>query len=361
MSTIKDVAALAGVSFTTVSHVLNETRPVSAEARRRVLAAVEEIGYLPSAVARSLRKSETRIIGVLVPNVQNPFFAELVCGVEETCRLAGYSVFLCNSDNDPKRQQQYMRTLLEKRIDGLLLSSAGDDEALAQMFQMARVPSVTVDRLVPGARADRVSVNNREGAAAAVRHLLELGHRAIGCISGPVEFEVAQERIAGWRETLQAAGIEPAVHWLVHSDFSSHGGYEAGKRLLETAPELSAVFASNDLMALGLMRASAEASRPVPASLSVVGFDDIELSAYAYPSLTTVGCSIKELGREAGRALLARIEQPQASLREVLMKPQLVRRESTAAPATAAGPSPTAGKAGRSGKGAAAGKAGKSA
>lgn len=351
MSTIKDVAALAGVSFTTVSHVLNETRPVSAEARRRVLAAVEEIGYLPSAVARSLRKSETRIIGVLVPNVQNPFFAELVCGVEESCRLAGYSVFLCNSDNDPKRQQQYMRTLLEKRIDGLLLSSAGDDAELARIFQMARVPSVTVDRLVPGARADRVSVNNREGAAAAVRHLLELGHRAIGCISGPVEFEVAQERIAGWRETLQEAGIEPQDHWLIHSDFSSHGGYEAGTQLLKAAPELTAVFASNDLMALGLMRASAEAARPVPQSLSVVGFDDIELSAYAYPSLTTVGSSIKELGREAGRMLLARIEQPQAALREVLVKPQLVRRESTA---PVAGVTPA--KAARATKSAKAGK-----
>jgi len=331
VSTIKDVAAIAGVSFTTVSHVLNETRPVSAEARRRVLAAVEEIGYLPSAVARSLRKSETKIVGVLVPNVQNPFFAELVCGVEEACRLGGYSVFLCNSDNDPKRQQQYMRTLLEKRIDGLLLSSAGDDEALAGIFKMASVPSVTVDRLVPGAKADRVSVNNREGAAAAVRHLLELGHRRVGCISGPSEFEVAQERVEGWRDAFRDLGLAPDESWLIAGDFSSAGGYAAARQLLQASPELTAVFASNDLMALGAMRAAAEMGRSVPQALSVVGFDDIELSAYAYPSLTTVGCSIKELGREAGRALLERIENPQAALKEVLLTPTLVLRESTAA------------------------------
>jgi len=333
VSTIKDVAALAGVSFTTVSHVLNDTRPVSADARRRVLAAVEEIGYLPSAVARSLRKSETKIIGVLVPNVQNPFFAELVCGVEECCRLAGYSVFLCNSDNDPKRQQQYMRTLLEKRIDGLLLASAGDAASLAKIFKLASVPAVTVDRLVPGARADRVSVHNQAGAHAAVAHLLELGHRHIGCISGPAEFEVAIERVEGWRQALLERGITPQEGWLVESDFSSAGGYEAVRALLRKHPEITAVFAGNDMMAMGGLRAAAELGRKVPEQLSIVGFDDIELSSFVYPALTTVGCSIKELGREAARVLLDRIDNPGAPLKDVLLTPRLVVRESSAAPA----------------------------
>lgn len=336
MSTIKDVAALAGVSFTTVSHVLNDTRPVSADARRRVLAAVEEIGYLPSAVARSLRKSETKIVGVLVPNVQNPFFAELVCGVEECCRLAGYSVFLCNSDNDPKRQQQYMRTLLEKRVDGLLLSSAGDDEALARIFKLASVPSVTVDRLVPGARADRVSVHNQQGAYNAVQHLLELGHRRIACISGPAEFEVARERIEGWRRALQDRGVTPDESLVIESDFSSPGGYESARRLLraqvDAASPVTGIFASNDMMAIGVLRAAAELGIRVPQQLSVVGFDDIELSRYVFPALTTVGCSIKQLGHEAGRVLIDRIENPGAQLKDVLLTPRLVVRESTAMP-----------------------------
>ncbi|UXH80203.1 LacI family DNA-binding transcriptional regulator [Roseateles amylovorans] len=334
MSTIKDVAALAGVSFTTVSHVLNNTRPVSADARARVLAAVDEIGYFPSAVARSLRRSETKIVGVLVPNVRNPFFAELVVGVEECCRQAGYSVFLCNSDNDPKHQQAYMRTLLEKRIDGLLLSSAGDTEALAATFRHASVPVVTVDRLVPGARADRVSVNNQLGALEAVRHLLSLGHRRIGCVSGPAEFEVTQERVSGWRTALQDAGIEPRPDWLVESDFSTAGGYEAVKALLRRQPELTAVFTGNDLMAMGALRAAAELGLSVPRQLSVVGFDAIELGSYIYPAITSVGCSIRDLGREAGRALIERIENPQAPFKDLQLTPQLVLRESTAAPSS---------------------------
>ncbi|WP_310384186.1 LacI family DNA-binding transcriptional regulator [Roseateles sp.] len=338
MSTIKDVAALAGVSFTTVSHVLNDTRPVSADARRRVLAAVDEIGYLPSAVARSLRKSETKIIGVLVPNVQNPFFAELVCGVEECCRLAGYSVFLCNSDNDPKRQQQYMRTLLEKRVDGLLLSSAGDDEALARIFKLASVPTVTVDRLVAGARADRVSVDNSQGAYNAVKHLLDLGHRRIACISGPAEFEVARERVEGWRRALQEAGVEIDESLVIVSDFSSLGGYDATKRLLLTHSPATAqhpvtsIFASNDMMAIGALRAAAELGLKLPQQLSIVGFDDIELSRYVFPALTTVGCGVRLLGAEAGRVLIARIENPGEVLKDVLLTPHLVVRESTAPP-----------------------------
>ncbi|MBB4844038.1 LacI family transcriptional regulator [Paucibacter oligotrophus] len=345
MSTIKDVATRAGVSFTTVSHVLNNSRPVSAEARRRVLEAVDEIGYLPSAVARSLRTSETKIVGVLVPNVQNPFFAELVCGVEESCRLAGYSVFLCNSDNDPKRQQQYMRTLLEKRVDGLLLSSAGDDEALARIFKMARVPAVTVDRLVPGARADRVSVNNSQGAHNAVSHLLELGHQRIACISGPAEFEVSRERLQGWRSALQARGLPVDENLVIAGDFSSQGGYAAACRLLQAQRELpaaakiSAIFASNDLMAIGALRAAAEFGLAVPQQLSVIGFDDIELGSYVFPALTSVGCSIKALGQQAGQMLIERIDQPEAELRELLMTPSLVLRESTSAPSLGLGSS----------------------
>ncbi|XHS77714.1 LacI family DNA-binding transcriptional regulator [Burkholderiaceae bacterium UC74_6] len=332
MSTIKDVAALAGVSFTTVSHVLNDTRPVSPEARARVLAAVEEIGYLPSAVARSLRKSETKTVGVLVPNVQNPFFGELVCGVEEACRQAGYSVLICNSDNDPRHQQQYMRTLLEKRVDGLLLSSAGDDEALARIFSLAKLPSVTVDRLVPGVRADRVAVHNEGGARSAVEHLIEIGHRHIACISGPQQFAVSRERVAGWRTAMLAAGLVADDSLVFESDFSSAGGHIAARRLLAQRPEVTAVFSSNDMMAYGVLRAAAEAGRTVPQRFSVVGFDDIEMSRYVLPALTSVGVPVQQLGREAGRALIERIDNPDMALKEVLLNPRLTLRESTAAP-----------------------------
>ena len=332
MSTIKDVAALAGVSFTTVSHVLNDTRPVSPEARARVLAAVEDLSYLPSAVARSLRKSETKTVGVLVPNVQNPFFAELVCGVEDACRQAGYSVLICNSDNNPLHQQQYMRTLLEKRVDGLLLSSTGDDASLIQNVGFAKLPCVTVDRHVPGLRADRVAVHNELGARYAVRHLIDIGHRHIACISGPQSITVARERVAGWRAALKEAGLASDESLVFESDFSTSGGHLAARRLLAERPEVTAVFVGNDMMAFGVLRAAAEAGRSVPQRFSVVGFDDIEMSRYVLPALTSVGVPLQQLGREAGRALIDRIDNPHMALKDVLLSPQLMLRESTAAP-----------------------------
>lgn len=330
MSTIKDVALLAGVSFTTVSHVLNQTRPVSEKARLRVLDAVAELGYVPSAVARSLRKSETGIVGVLVPTVQNPFFAELVCGAEEACRQAGYSVFLCNSDNDPHRQQHYLRTLLEKRVDGLLVASVGEPESFDRVLGSSGLPCVAMDRLMPGAQADRISLDNRGGAELATQHLLALGHSHIACISGPQKVEVSQARVKGWRAALKARQIEAQADWLQVSDFSTAGGYQAAMTLLRAPARPSAIFACNDLMALGVLRAAAELGLAVPAELSVMGFDNIELGGFVHPGLSTVGCSIRKLGREAGRLLIARIDQPSQALRHVQLNPELVIRESCA-------------------------------
>jgi len=201
LSTIKHVAARAGVSFTTVSHVLNGTRRVSDSARERVERAVAEMGYAPSAVARALKMSETGIIGVLVPNITNPFFAELTRGIEDCCRRTDYSVFLCNSDDDPARQSRYLQTLLERRVDGLLMAAAaGDAAALVQRLAPMRVPTVVVDRAVPGLVADLVRVDHEGGARLAVEHLLSLGHRRIACLAGPSEFAVSRARTAGWRK-----------------------------------------------------------------------------------------------------------------------------------------------------------------
>jgi len=335
MKSIKDVAALAGVSFTTVSHVLNETRHVSEETRRKVMAAVEQLGYRPNAGARMMRKSGSKLVGVLVPTVLNPFFAELVVGIEERCRLAGYSVFLCNSDDTPELQHQYLSRLLEYRVDGLLISSAKEDETLVGMVNAASLPVVTMNHAFPGLKADMVSENNREGARLAVGHLLELGHRRIACISGPAGLEFARERTEGWRSMLRDAGIVPNEDLLVEGDFSSQGGYEAACRLLhnfEDGQAPTAIFAGNDMMAIGALRAAAELGLNVPKQLSIIGFDDIDLSRYVSPALTTVGCSIKKLGNEAARVLIERIAQPDAPHNEVVMTHFLALRDSTAPP-----------------------------
>lgn len=329
MSTIKHVAARAGVSFTTVSHVLNGTRRVSDAARQRVQRAVAEMGYTPSAVARALKMSETCILGVLVPNITNPFFAELTRGIEDCCRRTDYSVFLCNSDDDPQRQSRYLQTLLERRVDGLLLAAAaGEASALAQRLTSMRVPTVVVDRAVPGLAADLVRVDHQGGSRLAVEHLLALGHRAIACLSGPSGFAVSRARAAGWREAMTRAGIEPDPAWLLEGDFSAAAGHELARRLLARGA-VTAIFASNDLLAIGALRAAAESGVAVPSALSVVGFDGIDLGAYAYPALTTVGHPIRAMGETAAEVLIARIAHAPAASREVVLPAQLLMREST--------------------------------
>lgn len=329
MSTIKHVAARAGVSFTTVSHVLNGTRRVSDSARERVERAVAEMGYAPSAVARSLKMSETGIIGVLVPNITNPFFAELTRGIEDCCRRTDYSVFLCNSDDDPERQSRYLQTLLERRVDGLLLAAAaGEASVLANRLAAARVPTVVVDRAIPGLAADLVRVDHEAGARHAVEHLLGLGHRAIACLSGPSEFEVSRARVAGWRLGLAEAGITPAPGWLLEGDFSAPAGHALARQLLALG-EVTAIFASNDLLAIGALRAAAELGVAVPAALSVIGFDGIDLGGYAYPALTTVGHPIRAMGETAAGVLIERIAAGPAGCREVVLPAQLLMREST--------------------------------
>jgi LacI family transcriptional regulator len=333
MATIKDVASAAGVSYTTVSHVVNGTRPVSDEAKRKVEDAVRQLGYVPSAVARSLKQSETFTVGVLIPSSINPFFAELTRGIEDYCHGAGYCVFLCNSDDDPRRQRNYLRVLLEKRVDGLIVASAGDTAALAEGLARTAIPLVVLDRPVPGVSASQVSIDHETGAYLATRHLLDAGHRAIACVRGPKGLEVSEARLAGWSRALTEAGVKPNIRWVVQGDFSSASGYRAGLKLLE-AQRVSAVFACNDLMAIGVLRAAAERGVSVPEQLSVVGFDDIELGRYVYPALTTVGGSIRGLGETAAQVLIEAIRSDEPATRTVSVTPRLFLRESTAAAAT---------------------------
>src|SRR5262245_25675002 len=191
MSTLKQVAARAGGSFATVSHVVNRSRPVSDSARLRVEQAIAELGYYPSAVARALKTSQTRILGVIVPNITNPFFSELMRGIEDVCERAHYSVFLCNGDDDRDRQGRSLDMLRERRVDGVLLATpTGPAPALARRLAELKLKTVVVDRSIPGLEADRVRIDHPAGARLAVEHLLSLGHRRIACLAGPTNFAV---------------------------------------------------------------------------------------------------------------------------------------------------------------------------
>jgi LacI family transcriptional regulator len=330
MATIKDVAALAGISYTTVSHVLNGTRPVSPEARIKVEAAITRLGYVPSGVARSLKAKATSTIGLLIPNGSNPYFAELARGIEDHCERNGYSVILCNSDDDSDKQRRYLRVLLERRIDGLIVATVGGDSEFAQALALVKVPMVLVDRPLEGVEADLVQINHEQGGYLATRHLLELGHRRIACLGGPADTLVAQERLAGYRRAMAEVGQAVQQQWLINTEFTSAAGYSAAAHLLaENAP--TAIFAGNDMIGIGILRAAAERGLRVPQDLSIVGFDDIAVSRYLYPALTTVGQSILQLGERAAAQLLARLGQRNKSLPEhTVVAPTLVLRESTA-------------------------------
>jgi len=236
---------------------------------------------------------------------------------------------LCNSDDEPERQSRYLQTLLERRVDGLLLAAAaGEAPALVQRLASARVPTVVVERRIPGLAADLVRVDHDAGARMAVKHLLSLGHKAIGCLSGPSKFEVARERTAGWVSAITEAGLTIKPEWMLEGDFSASVGYDMTKQLLAQG-EVTAILAGNDLMAIGALRAAAEMGVAVPQTVSIIGFDCIDMGAYVYPPLTSVGYPIRDLGAMAASVLLDRVGSPNAEVREVLAPPQLMLRAST--------------------------------
>ncbi len=331
MITIRDVAQHAGVSVTTVSHVVNDTRFVSADARERVKEAIEALKYVPSQVARSLKNNRTHTVGMMIPNSSNPYFAEIIRGIEDTCFESGFNVILCNSDDDPHKQGQYVRVLMEKQVDGLIVLSAGGDTELGDHLRHAGMPLVLVDREVKHLSADLVEVNHENGGYLATRHLLDLGHRRIGCITGPLSLSPAVQRLQGHRRALREAAIEIDERLLAESDFTSAGGHAAATALLKRRPRPSALFACNDLMAIGALCAASQAGLALPADLSVIGFDDIALAAYASPPLTTVAQPKHQMGVLAARLLLDRIAKPGHAHQRDILQPTLCVRRSTAA------------------------------
>lgn len=332
MATIKDVAQHAGVSVTTVSHVVNETRHVSPQGRERVMAAIRELGYVPSQVARSLKSNSTRTLGMLIPNSSNPYFAEIVRVVEDRCFAAGYTLVLCNTDDLPQRQGVYLQVLAERRIDGLIVVSTGSDETLAKQLHGLKMPTVLLDREIDDPECDLVETAHMQGALLAVRHLQSLGHRRVACIGGPAGVASSEQRVQGWRLALAEGGAAPtdtdALLW--RGGFTSQGGYEAMHAILRTDDRPSAVFVCNDLMAIGALRAVHEIGLRVPDDLSLVGFDDIELAAYSSPPLTTVAQPKEHIGALAVDMLLERVDGRRHEPRKVMLQPELRVRASTA-------------------------------
>ncbi|MGB8984576.1 MAG: LacI family DNA-binding transcriptional regulator [Anaerolineales bacterium] len=329
--TMADVARQAGVSLMTVSRVINNKGDVSPETRRHVLDVIASLGYRPSGIARSLATRETSTIGLVVPDVSNPFFAEITQGAERLAYSNGYHVFLCNSEEDPQRELALIRSLEEKRVDGLIVCSSRLDEAVL-IDVLANLPAaVLVNRRVEqtGERTfDTVLLDDERGGWQAAHHLLQSGHQRIGFLAGPATSQSGADRRRGLLSALQEAGLPWDESWLIYCPPSVQGGHDAALALLKTHPMLTALFCYNDLVAIGALQAAIHAGRRVPDTLAIVGHDDIPVAALVSPALTTCRVPRYELGARAVTALLERLRDCPSDAGPVVLQPELVIRES---------------------------------
>lgn len=329
MTTIREVAESAGVSYATVSHVINNTRLVSPETRERVLAAMTALNYRPNALARSLRQGKTNTIGLVLPDSANPFFAEISRSIEDEAFKQGYSVFLCNTELDTQRELFYVDVLSKKQVDGIVFVAAGDQADSLDFLVRRNMPVVMIDRDVPNVEVDAVLTDNQLGGFLATRHLLELGHTRIACIAGPSSITPSSERMIGYRKALEEAGIPYDEDLVVRGDYHAQSGMEITHSLLKTNPRPTAIFALNDLMALGALRAAAEAGYTIPRDLAVVGYDDLEIAHFSNPPLTTISQPKKEIGVQAINLLVDRMTHKSRSPIRLVLAPELIVRRST--------------------------------
>ena len=330
--TIRTIAAAAGVSPATVSRVMNGTGAVREDLRRRVEDALALHHFEPNPMARALKGLSTLTIGVIVSDFANPFFTAVVGGVEEVGRRAEHSVILCNADEQRERELHYLRLLHAKRIEGIIVSPCDGSHPDAYSG-LGSTPLVFVDREVPGVPADIARVDNVRGAREAVAYLASLGHRRIVTIAGPGNVTTGAERLTGYRQALDEAGIEVMPDAIMIGNFKQETGYDLARQLLTLRPRPTAVFVANNLMTLGAMVAFNEAGVEVPEEISVVGFDDVDWAMLSRPPLTVVAQPAYEVGVESAELLLKRMKEGgESKRRTVLLTPQLVVRSSTAPP-----------------------------
>jgi LacI family transcriptional regulator len=332
---IKDVARAAGVSVGTVSNVINRPDTVATETRARVQSAIDRLGYVRSESARQLRAGRSRIMGLLVLDMGNPFFVDVARGAERAARDAGLGVMVCNSAQSVGEEAEYLALFAEQRVRGVLLTPADASGRNIETFRRHNIPFVLVDRVAEGTTECSVSVDDVAGGALAVRHLVDAGHRSIAYVSGPPGFNQVRDRRTGALNALAEAGLGPeCLRELPTERLDVAAGRDAGARLLGLADRPTAVFCANDLLALGVLQAMYAAGITVPDDLAIVGYDDIEFAAAAAVPLTSVRQPAVTMGALAAELLLEETEEPQGGAkrhehRRVVLQPELVVRRSS--------------------------------
>lgn len=333
--TIQDVAAHAGVSAMTVSRVINQPTRVAPATRARVEHAIHELGFVPNALARSLLHGRTHTVALLVTDISNPFFTQVVCGVEAVAQRNGYTVIFGNSDESFEKERHYIQALVGRRIDGVVISAVGNgSRPVLDMLTRHRIPFVLLDRAVADVHADTVVGDSVGGARILTEHLIRLGHRRIALVNGPPDVPTARDRRRGYEEALRAHGIALHPALVQVGDFKRAGGYQAAQQLLALPPEQqpTAIFADNNFHAIGVIEALRAARLTVPEDIAVACFDDLELSSALDPFLTVMAQPARTFGTIAMQFLLERLDPSYVSPpRNVVLPPALIVRVSCGA------------------------------
>ena len=328
VATMRDVAAAAGVSTATVSRVLANRSVVRKSVRESVLQAIQDLKYHPNRIARDLRSGMRKVVGVIIPDLQNPFLTAVVQGVENVLCVAGYSLVLGNSGGLADREQTHLALARGEGAAGLIIVPSNDPQANYEQLMSWDIPVVAVDRMPRDLQIDFISTTNYQGAREATEHLLSHGYKEIGFINGPQEVSVAQQRLAGYTDALEDAGIEVKEQLIIHSDFRQEGGRIAMHRLLKFPKPPRAVLSGNNLMTLGVVQAIHEEGRIIPDEIAVFGFDDMPWAMSLRPPLSAVAQPAIEIGQAAAQMLLERLSDPRRLVRQLVLPTRLVVRSS---------------------------------
>jgi LacI family transcriptional regulator len=328
MATIRDVAKLAGISISTVSRYLNKTGYVNADTELNIKNAIEKLNYVPSVVARGLTGKNTKTFALILPDISNPFFPELARAVEDVASTYGFTVIFCNTDGQVGKEKKYMDALKSKNIDGIIFASNTLGQEDVDKLTSYNIPYVCLDRAPTNKTCSVVRSNNREGGKIAVKHLLESGCKKIGHIYGPQDLIPAKERLIGYEESVKAfEWFSPSL--MVLGDFGIGGGIKATEILMKRHPDIDAIFAGNDLMAVGALKALHRMGIKVPEQVAVCGFDGINMTEITEPELTTIAQPIYDMGALVSRILIKKIEGNMEEDQIYELDVMLIPREST--------------------------------
>jgi LacI family transcriptional regulator len=334
-NTMRHVAMLAGVSIATVSAVINGTAAVRPERKKRVLDAMAALNYFPDAIARGLKTGKTNAIGVVVPDITNAFYPEVIRGVEDSARQAGYSVLLCDSNEDPRRETDHLNSLFSRRVDGVLLACCVDSTSVSGTFR-GRYPVVFIDRIPPVAFEGAVSSDNIHAGTMATRHLLDLGHQRIAMVVGHLGLSPHRDRLEGFRKAMQESHLPILDEYLVSGDLQIEDSLRTCRQLLDLPNPPTAIMVGNNKLLLGVLAGLEERAIRVPQQISILGFDDYLWNRYFSPSLTAVAQSTLEMGKRACELLLHSIKNDQEhetdATRRICLPTELRIRNSTAPP-----------------------------